>query len=146
MDASVPMTREVTVVPPGLSLSVAYTVMERKRVRHLPVLHAGKLLGILSDRDVLVRATLRPDGSLQEPDGPVALAMTPAPILCEPETPVAELARIMTERKIDAVPVVSGSRMVGLVTTTDLLFLLVGGHEARRPLPFEFRVVEEQAS
>lgn len=145
MDATVPMTREVTVVPPGLSLSAAYAVMQRKHVRHLPVVQAGALLGILSDRDVLARATMHKDGSLAVPDDPVALAMTLAPITCEPTTTVAELARIMTERKIDAVPVLNGSRMVGLVTSTDLLFLLVGLHEAR-PLPFEFRVVEERAA
>jgi acetoin utilization protein AcuB len=145
MDASVPMTREVTVVPPGLSLTHAYAVMTRKRIRHLPVVQAGALLGILSDRDVLARASLRKDGSLSVPDDPVAVAMTPAPITCEPTTSVAELARIMTEQKVDAVPVLSGPRLVGLVTSTDLLLLLVGLHEAR-PLPFEFRVVEEQAA
>ncbi|HXX67971.1 MAG TPA: CBS domain-containing protein [Polyangiaceae bacterium] len=137
------MTREVTVVPPGLSLIAAHAVMKRKRIRHLPVVQAGALLGILSDRDVLVRATQRKDGSLDVPDDPVAVAMAPAPIVCEPTTSVAELARIMTEQKIDAIPVMNGSRMVGLVTSTDLLLLLVGRHEAR-PLPFEFRVVEEE--
>ena len=139
------MTRDVIVVPPGLSLAAAHAVMQRRSIRHLPVVQAGVLLGILSDRDVLARATLREDGSLDVPDQQVALAMTPAPITCEPATTVAELARIMTERKIDAVPVLRGSQLVGLVTSTDLLLLLVATHEAR-PLPFRFRVVEEHAA
>ena len=143
MDAVVPMTRDVIVVPPGLSLSAAFAVMNRHRIRHLPVAQGGALIGILSDRDVLARATLRADGSLDVPNVPVATAMTLAPVTCEPSTSVAELARIMTERKIDAVPVLRGSRLVGLVTSTDLLLLLVGVHEAR-PLPFDFRVVEEE--
>jgi acetoin utilization protein AcuB len=145
MDASVPMTRDVIVVPPTLSLFAAFAVMERERIRHLPVVQGGALLGILSDRDVLARATLRDNGSLEVPRDPVALAMTPAPITCEPTTSVAELARVMTERKIDAGPVLRGSRLVGLVTSTDLLLLLVGADEAR-PLPFEFRVFEEQVA
>jgi acetoin utilization protein AcuB len=145
MNAAVPMTREVIVVPPGLSLSMAFAVMERRRIRHLPVVQAGVLLGIVSDRDVLARARLREDGSLEVPEDPVALAMTSAPITCEPTTSVAELARIMTERKIDAVPVLRGSRLVGLVTSTDLLLLLVGVQEAR-PLPFDFQIIEEQAA
>jgi acetoin utilization protein AcuB len=139
------MTREVIVVPPALSLSAAFSVMDRRRIRHLPVVHGGVLLGILSDRDVLARSVLRADGSLEVPDDPVALAMTPSPITCEPSTSVAELARLMTERKIDAVPVLRGTRLVGLVTSTDLLLLLVRADEAR-PLPFEFHVVEEQAA
>jgi acetoin utilization protein AcuB len=128
-----------------LSLFAAFAVMERERIRHLPVVQGGALLGILSDRDVLARATMRDNGLLEVPRDPVALAMTPAPITCEPTTSVAELARVMTERKIDAVPVLRGSRLVGLVTSTDLLLLLVGADEAR-PLPFEFHVLEEQAA
>ena len=145
MDCIVPMTREVIVVPPGLSLSAAFAVMERKRIRHLPVVHGGVLLGILSDRDVLARGMLHENGAFEVSNDPVALTMTPAPITCEPTTSVAELARIMTERKIDAVPVLRGSRLVGLVTSTDLLLLLVKADEAR-PIPFEFRVVEELAA
>lgn len=143
MDAIVPMTREVIVVPPELGLNAAFAVMKRERIRHLPVVQAGTLVGILSDRDVLSRATIRSDGSLDVPPDPVGVAMTPAPIVCEPTTSVADLARIMTERKIDAVPVVRGSRIAGLVTSTDLLLLLVGPQHAH-PLPFEFRLREEQ--
>jgi acetoin utilization protein AcuB len=145
MKAAVPMTTDVVVVPPGLSLSAAYAVMERLRIRHLPVVRAGALVGILSDRDVLARATLREDGSLDVPEDAVALAMTPAPITCEPTTSVAEIARIMTERKIDAVPIMRGSRIIGLVTSTDLMLLLVGVREACA-LPFGFRVVEDHAA
>ena len=91
----------------------AFTMGRRMHIRHLPVVQAGILLGIVSDRDVLARATLCKDGSLDVPADPVALAMTAAPITCEPTTTVADLARIMTERKIDAVPVMRRSRMVG---------------------------------
>jgi acetoin utilization protein AcuB len=145
MDAKTPMTRDVIVVIPELPLSAAWRLMGRKRIRHLPVVRAGTLLGILSDRDVLARARRTPEGELEVPDDPVGAAMTPSPITCEPTTSVSELARVMTERKIDALPVVDGERLVGLVTSTDLLLLLIDLDRAH-PLPFDYRVQQYDSS
>jgi CBS domain-containing protein len=142
------MTREVIVVPPELALADAWAIMKRERIRHLPVGGGGELLGIVSDRDVLLRASMRDEGgeATIDPRLLVASAMTPAPYVCGPTTPVEELVRVMTEKKIDAVPVVSSSdRLVGLVTSTDLLLLLLSSDEAR-PLPFDFRVHEAAAA
>ncbi len=50
------MTRDVIVVPPELTLDAAWRIMTRERIRHLPVVRAGALIGMLSDRDVLVHA------------------------------------------------------------------------------------------
>jgi len=137
------MTRNVIVVPPELPLDAAYRVMERERIRHLPVVRAGALLGIISDRDVLLRARLDKNGTMHVPTDAVGGAMTLTPISAEVDTPVSSLVTLMTERKIDAIPIVRGLRLVGLVTSTDLLLLLVNLDEAR-PLPFEFRVEEMQ--
>ena len=145
MHASKPMTRDVLVVPPELGLDVAHRIMRRKHIRHLPVVRSGQLLGILSDRDVLLRARQTDDGMLVVPTVPVATAMTPEPITCEPTTEIATLVHTMTERKIDAVPVVSAAgALVGLVTSTDLLLLLLDRDEAQA-LPFSFRVSEGTA-
>ena len=135
------MTRDVTVVPPELPLVLAHRVMERERIRHLPVVRAGALLGIISDRDLLARGTLREDGSLFLPHDTVASVMTTTPVTAEVDTPVSTLVRLMTERKIDAVPIVRGLRLVGLVTSTDLLLLLVD-FDTATPLPYEFRIDE----
>jgi CBS domain-containing protein len=144
MRASRTMTRDVVIVPPELSLEAAWRMMSRMRVRHLPVVRAGALIGMLSDRDVLARGTRRDDGSLYVPlDVVVGEVMTPTPIeTCEPSTDVHDLVRTMTEKKIDAVPVVKGLRLIGLVTSTDLMLLLLDSEE-RQPLPFEFRLVED---
>jgi acetoin utilization protein AcuB len=101
--------------------------MTREHIRHLPVVRAGALIGMLSDRDVLARGTIGTDGTVHvPPHTTVAEAMTPTPLLtCEASTDVQELARAMTEQKIDAIPVVHGLRLVGLVTSTDLLGLLL---------------------
>jgi acetoin utilization protein AcuB len=137
------MTREVVVVPPELGLDAAWRIMQRRRIRHLPVTHGGELVGILSDRDILVRSTLSDDGAVVVPPSTVGEAMTPSPVTCEPSTSVADVVRVMTERKIDSVPVVTplGS-LVGLVTSTDLLLLLIDFDEAK-PLPFDFRIHED---
>ncbi len=137
------MTRDVIVVPPEFTLDAAWRIMSRKHVRHLPVVRAGALLGMLSDRDVLSRGTLAKDGTLHLPNGIiVADAMTPTPVTtCEASADVADLARMMTVEKIDAIPVVRGLHLVGLVTSTDLLRLLIERDPG--PLPFEFRVIDD---
>jgi CBS domain-containing protein len=139
------MTRDVIIVPPELTLATAWKVMTREHIRHLPVVRAGALVGMLSDRDVLARGTMTKDGSLHlEPHIVVGEAMTPTPIeTCETSTDVAELVRTMTAKKIDAIPVVKGLRLVGLVTTTDLLTLLLEDHGEPEPLPFEYRLIED---
>ena len=141
------MTREVIVVQPELTLVDAWSIMKRERVRHLPVVRAGKLLGILSDRDVLLRATARDEGEPTLPaDLIVGLAMTPAPFVCGVSTSVDEIVRVMVEKKIDSMPVVSDDdRLVGLVTTTDLILLLVTKESSEKALPFEFDLREVES-
>jgi predicted transcriptional regulator len=66
--------------------------------------------------------------------------MTPAPITCLPNTPVGQVAELMLAHKIDSVPVVDGGGvLVGLVTSSDLLALLVERDQAQ-VLPFAFRL------
>lgn len=136
-----PMTRRVVVVPPELSLVDCWQIMKRHAFRHLPVARAGKVMGIISDRDVLVRSALSSAGELEVPDVPVAEAMSLDLHVCQPSTPVSDLVRIMTERTVDAVVVVDGTdRLVGLVTSTDLLLLLIELEAAKLPIPFRFEL------
>ena len=145
MHASIPMKRDVFVVLPETPLETAWSIMQRERIRHLPVVQAGALLGILSDRDILVRASLSRDGKVIVDNRVlVGSAMTPAPFVCGETTDVEELVKLMTEKKIDAVPVVSSSdRLVGLVTSTDLMLLLLERNGARA-LPFDYHIHEVQ--
>jgi len=140
------MTREVIVVPPEMPLAQAWEVMKRRRIHHLPVVRTGRLLGILSDRDILLRAARGPgDEVVITSKDLVAAAMTPAPYVCGPSTPIEELVHTMTEKHIHAIPVVSDDdRLIGLVTATDLLLLLLSADSAGadRPVPFEYQVHE----
>jgi CBS domain-containing protein len=130
------MTRDVVVVPPEIDLSGARRIMERRHIRHLPVVKDGRLVGILSDRDLL-----RYDGLLMdEVETPVGAAMTHAPITCLITTTVSRVAQLMLDHKIDSVPVVDPSGLlVGLVTSSDLLQLLVESADVQA-LPFHYRL------
>lgn len=144
--AAEPMTRKVFVVSPDCSLSAAWELMSHEHFRHLPVVSGRTLIGILSDRDVLARATLE-RGTLKLPNMRVVEAATPWPHVCTPNTDVRDLVRLMIEKKIDAVPVVDGAnQLVGLVTSTDLLLLLISREEAKIPLPFMFHVEQHSAA
>lgn len=142
MEASQIMIRDVLIVAPETSLETAWRVMQRHRVRHLLVVSGGSLLGILSDRDVLVRASLADDGAVVVPLVAVASAMTLSPVTCEADTSVGAIAALMIDRRLDAVPLVSAAdSLVGLVTSTDLLALLAERPPEER-LPFRFAVEE----
>ena len=140
------MTRDVIVVPVDLTLAGAWNVMTRERIRHLPVVRAGALIGMLSDREVLAHATIGKDGHIEVPAHVmVGDAMTPTPLdTCKQDAPVADLICTMIVKKVDAVAVVQGLRLVGLVTSTDLLSLLLQREPrgATDPLPFEFHLIE----
>lgn len=129
MKAQTAMTRRLVAIAPADDLDAAWKVMQTQGVRHLPVLDQEVLVGMLSDRDVLLASHLE-DGGLLVPSIPVAHAMTPNPMTCAPNTTVAVLAQLMIDCRVDALPVVDGQRrVVGLVSSTDLLDLLSHRHE-----------------
>lgn len=139
MNASAAMTREVVTAPPDLALRSAWRLMQEHHFRHLPVVADGKLCGIVSDRDVLLRARLD-HGAVEVPELTVGEAMTLSPYTCRTGTSVANVAGLMLEHKIDALPVLdSQGCLVGLVTSSDLLALLAHRDEATA-LPFDFRL------
>ena len=141
MRASAAMTREILYIAPADDLDAAHELMRHHMIRHLPVLDGDELVGILSDRDVLLRSTLRKSG-VTVPRTPVAHAMSKTPIACSPGSQIAEVADLMLEHKIDCVPVLDASRkLVGLLTSSDLLELLRESDEAsHKVVPFDFNV------
>jgi acetoin utilization protein AcuB len=122
------MQRGVVAVDPDTTLSEVTRLLERRGIRHLPVLDQGKLIGIISDRDVKASGAARGAGA--EPGAPSTRlvardVMTRAVMTIAPMFPVEEAARIMVTRKISALPVTEEDRLVGIVTETDVLALFV---------------------
>jgi acetoin utilization protein AcuB len=105
------MSRSVIAVGAGDGIERAQRLMREHAMRHLPVLHHTQLIGILSDRD------LRGNGAAKS----VREVMTVRPIAIAPDASVDEAACVMQAHKISALPVVEKRRVVGMLTTTDVL-------------------------
>jgi acetoin utilization protein AcuB len=141
MKASRVMTKNVTCITPDVSLDRAFSLMKRLSVRHLPVVFSGRLVGILSDRDLLLRAIQVEGGALSFPPLAVGESMTPHPVSCQASAAVSKLAALMLEHRIDSIPIVTTrDELVGLVTSTDLLELLTSPETESDPLPFTFEL------
>jgi acetoin utilization protein AcuB len=100
------------------SLAAARQVMLEHEVRHLPVLDGGAIVGILSERDLFLVESLP---SVNPTNVRVEEAMVANPYTVGPETPVAEVAEVMIDRKIGSTVVVEGPRVLGVFTTIDAL-------------------------
>lgn len=106
------MSSRVITVEPQQSLTEARSLLHRHNIRQLPVLRNGRLVGIITDRD------LRGAGGK---DATVADLMTPKPIVIGPNASVDEAARALTAHKIGALPVVDGGKLVGILASSDIL-------------------------
>lgn len=109
-------------------------LFKEKRIRHAPIVDDGKVVGIVTDRDlkdaVPSRFTVAPKGEPYKKK--VAEIMTPNPVTTHPLDFVEEVAMIFYEQKIGCIPVVSNDELVGFLTETDLLYTfieLTGAHQ-----------------
>jgi acetoin utilization protein AcuB len=103
------------------SLSIAHEHMHAWNVRHLPVLDGGTLVGILSQRDVLLVETLR---DVDPTKVPVEDAMSTDLYVVDPDVPLSDVAAVMADRKYGCAIVASGRHVVGIFTTIDALRIL----------------------
>ena len=99
-------------------LSVAEAMLHDHRIRHLPVLEGGRLVGVLSDRDLALVDGLRDvvPGTLTVDD-----AMTGEVYVVGPDSPLSEVASLMAERALGSAVVQEDGRVVGVFTTVDAL-------------------------
>ncbi len=119
------MKSPVLTVGPEVALEDAYRLLLEKGIRHLPVVAEGKVVGILTDRDIrLATSHLNPKGPCPG-CAQVGEVMTREVITAHPLDPVEEAARVMRERKIGCLPVLEDGALVGIVTGIDLLDALL---------------------
>ncbi|MBM9537805.1 CBS and ACT domain-containing protein [Desulfobulbus alkaliphilus] len=120
------MTSNVLTVTSVQPIIEVEQIMRENRVRRVPVVDGGKLVGIISRED-LFRAmpsifdpsispeTLDHAGRIE-----AASVMTPAPVTVEPATPLEHAALLMRSHKFGALPVVKGTELVGIITETNI--------------------------
>jgi CBS domain-containing protein len=124
------MSTELTTLGHDDSLQLARDILTLGRIRHFPVLEEEKVVGVLSQRD-LYQASLRSIMKYGEKFRRIIMegiaikeVMTAPVITIAPHASVQEAARVMMERRIGCLPVLEGSKLVGIVTETDMLKLI----------------------
>lgn len=113
------MTTPPTTVGPDETIGAALELMLYGGIRHLPVVQGESLVGLVSERDLLPERITRAFPALRE--CPVRDAMTAHLHTAAPGDEIAEAAARMADLGISSLPVVSGDRLVGILTSTDIL-------------------------
>jgi acetoin utilization protein AcuB len=113
-------------VSPDLPVPEALAMMTREGIRHMPVVHKGKMVGIVTKNDLLNAAPSKATSlSIWEINYlinkiTIADVMTKKVITTTEDTPIEEAARIMSDNRVSCLPVMRGSEVVGIITETDL--------------------------
>jgi CBS domain-containing protein len=112
-------------------LDLANDIMHLGRIRHIPILDNGKVVGVLSQRNLFQSALaaamgMRPQERKEHLKAIRVRDVMSAPVVtASPATGVKEAARTMVDKKIGCLPVMENDRLVGLVTESDILRYVV---------------------
>lgn len=109
---------EVATIDSGERLSAAVSALGQRRIGALPVTEDGRIVGIVSERDVIY--CLKDHGA-EVLDWPVSRAMTSPAITVELDTSTLSALAMMTRRRIRHLPVVSGGNLAGIISIGDLV-------------------------
>lgn len=127
------MSTPVVTVPPSCTLAAAQQLMEQHRVRRLPVVERGRLVGLVTRGDLrAAQPSAATTLSVYEWRGllekaTVAECMSRDVVTLTPQATVLDAARLMLERRISGVPVLEDDQVVGMITESDLFRLMIGG-------------------
>jgi acetoin utilization protein AcuB len=111
------MVKKVITIPPHCSLLEALNLMKQYSIRHLPVAENRTLLGLLSESDLrqcLISSSLMEEMRLDQ-------IMIKNPVTIGPNESLEEAARLIYRYKIGGLPVVDRGKLVGILTTPDIL-------------------------
>jgi len=100
------------------TLGQAHAIMHKEGIRHLPVLDHGKLVGLVSMRDLHLIETLQ---GVDPAEVQVGEAMSTHPYFVAPDAPLDEVVAEMAEHKYGAAVVMQNHKVVGMFTTVDAL-------------------------
>ncbi len=143
------MTTDPLTVARDLSVTDAAKLMVEKHVGALPVIEDEKLVGIVTEGDLIMQdvrmefptyihlldgfimyppATARFESELKKAVGAtVGDVMTAEPVVVQAETTVEDLATLMVDREVSRVPVLDGDKLVGIVSKSDIVRSLIAG-------------------
>ncbi len=126
------MQKKLVTISASERLSTVEDIMTLGHVRHMPVVQGGKLVGVVSERDLL-RASLSVLSEHRDEERRAFLhvveigrIMSTPPIVVDPDSSIDEAALTMAEKKIGCLPVLRGDDLVGMVTETDVLRWVAG--------------------
>ncbi len=114
------MTRKVETIAPTATTDEASLQMNAHNIRHLVVTQGKRIVGVVSD------------GDLGEVTRSVEEVMTRDPMTTTPDSHLREVANLLRGHRISCLPVVDHDRLVGIVTTTDILDII--GRGVERPV------------
>ena len=132
------MSRPVISVSPDAPINEVLAMFRKEHIRRAPVIKGGKLLGIVSDSDLLnaspSSATTLSVWELNYLISKVTVedVMSKKVITVDKDTPIEEAARIMADTKIGGLPVTSSGKVVGIITETDLFKIFLELMAARQ--------------
>ncbi len=125
------MTANPVTISPQTSLADAHRLMKQKKVRRLPVVEDGKLVGIVALSDILeAEPSQATTLSIYElnyllAELKVEKIMKRPVITVTPDTTIREAANLMLTHKIGGLPVMEGGRLVGIITESDIFRMIV---------------------
>jgi len=128
------MQRKVVTISADERVSTAEDIMTLGAVRHMPVVRAGALVGVVSERDLL-RVSLSDLNAYGEAERKaflhaleISAVMSESPVTIHPEASVEKAASVLAEQRIGCLPVVDDDQqLIGIVTQTDVLRHFGGG-------------------
>jgi acetoin utilization protein AcuB len=130
------MTRRVRTLAPSDSIERARNLLKRYRINQLPVVARGKLLGIITDRDIRSILSLHSRTAAPMAKPRVQSVMSRPAIALGCHSTLLNAAEVLRHSRIGAVPILRGEKLAGIVTRSDILDAFVGlanGRYFRQP-------------
>jgi len=123
------MTQDVATLGPEASVAQAWTLCRERKVRHIPIVEDGRLIGLISDRDLRDASPVRKsdDGGGENVFGWSSMRdiMSASPVTIGPFDTIDHAAKEIHERRIGCLPVVEDGKLVGIITSSDMMRTLI---------------------